>query len=566
MDNIRKILSRRQERQFSGIQVMPDPLLADLDVRWRKEEERGRLPGKWAARTIAQLAGLQSSAFLLLLGGAAGSLKTSTLLINAAKYRDNKKMRSYFFRRTYKELEGGGSAIDQSRQFFPGTGATYNDSKHAWTWPSGAELYFRHCQHEKDVYTYQSHGMTSLSVDESTHWPEKMLRYLITRVRSADPSIDPEARLGTNPGGIGHAYHKKLFFGDVCPHCHPKMAPPQAALRFDARWPSDNKPLSQDGIDRSVSYILSYVTDHDLLGEEYVANLKMQSAATAKALLEGCWDIFEGQFFDCLRPSMIISRRELKEQWWWPRWVASDYGFSISLAVAMMFLHEPASPQYPRGRVIIADEFGCQETAKRLGRLILDRWVLDRCERAIEHRWMPWYLSPDSWAEKGTEDQKARPDSIAAQLNETLRPYGHHFNRANNDRTGGALKLYSGFEEGELVLCSECTETVKAFQDRIHDPDRPNDVLKVQGDPLDDYYDTARYGYMSFETHRGVQAPTEACIAEQLGRMWKEDPTAAMIMTQQVIERERRKGQPTYYGGSMRRRLLEWQRNRGPFS
>jgi hypothetical protein len=564
MDDIRKILSRRQARPSPEIEVMPDPLLADLEARWRKEVARTRLPGKWAARTIAQLVGLQSSAFLLLLGGAAGSLKTSTLLINAAKYRDNKNMRSYFFRRTYPELSGGGSAIDQSLQFFPGTGATYNDSKHKWVWPSGAELYFRHCQHEKDIYAHQSSAFSNLSVDESTHWPEKMLRYLISRVRSADPSIDPEARLGTNPGGVGHSYHKKMFFGDVCPHCHPTQAPPQAALRFDARWPSDNTPLSADGIDRSVSYILSYVTDHDLLGEEYIANLKMQSAATAKGLLEGCWDIFEGQFFDCLRPSMIESIKRIKPEWWWPRWIASDYGFSVSITAALLFLHQPPCAEWPRGRVIIADEMGCQETAKEFARVILNRWVLDTNGRPVELRWKPWYLSPDSWAEKGTEDQRARPDSIGAQMNEVLGKHGHRFNRANNDRTGGALKLYTGLDEGELVICAECQETVKAFQSRIHDPEKPNDVLKVQGDPLDDYYDGARYGYMSFETHRQPEEPMNLRVALELGKLWQQDPTSAMIRTHEIIERERNHGRPTYYGGNARRRMLEAQKKRWP--
>jgi hypothetical protein len=151
-------------------------------------------------------------------------------------------------------------------------------------------------------------------------------------------------------------------------------------------------------------------------------------------------------------------------------------------------------------------------------------------------------------------------------MNEVLSKYGHHFNRANNDRAGGALKLYSGLDEGELVICSECQETVKAFQTRIHDPEKLNDVLKVPGDPLDDFYDGARYLYMSFETHRQPEAPMSVRVARQIGDMWQRDPTAAMIMTQEVIERERKKAKPHYYGGSMRRRMLEGQKNRQPFS
>jgi hypothetical protein len=37
-------------------------------------------------------------------------------------------------------------------------------------------------------------------------------------------------------------------------------------------------------------------------------------------------------------------------------------------------------------------------------------------------------------------------------------------------------------------------------------------VLKVSGDRLDDYYDTFRYGWKSFETARLVTTPTKVRI------------------------------------------------------
>jgi hypothetical protein len=168
----------------------------------------------------------------------------------------------------------------------------------------------------------------------------------------------------------------------------------------------------------------------------------MQSPATAKALLEGCWDIFEGQFFDVFEPDrgirledpkpgtgpMVMSRKQIGEQWWWPRWVGSDYGFSISVSAAHLALHQPQTPEWPRGRVFIVDEIDCQETAKNFASLLLKRWVLGDDGKPIEQRWMPWYLSPDSFREIGV------PFTLAAQMNETLRPYGVQFQKADNDR------------------------------------------------------------------------------------------------------------------------------------
>lgn len=539
---------------------MPDPTR-----RWLTRPENAEV---WPA-SEAQARALDCPADILLLGGAAGSLKTSTMLVDAIQERDYPTMRSYFFRRTYAELEGGDGAIDQSLRLFSQTGATYNASTHTWKWPSGAEFYFRHAQHEKNVYPYQGHAMSFLGIDESTHWPEKMVRYLITRNRCTDPDVKVRVRLGTNPGNVGHKWHQKLFMGGVCPHCEGHLAPPQwrwddSALRWDGRWPSDDQPLAVkvDGHDirLSVSYILSSVRDHTMYPPEYQARLKMQSAATAKALLEGCWKIFEGQFFDVWNPQrdgmpMVVPRRDLREEWWWPRWVGSDYGFSISIGAAHLAMHIPQTPEWPRGRTAIVDEFGCQETAENFARLLVERWVLGTDRRPIEQRWMPWYLSPDSFREIGVGF------TIAGQMNTELQKYGMNFLRADNDRVGGAMKMYSGFESGELVICAECPKTIEAIESRIHDPKKENDVLKVSGEDLDDYYDSVRYTHKSWETARAVAIPRDVRLADALGDLPKTDPTAAMHKYSQFVEAEKQANTPVY-GGSARQRINDAAKRR----
>jgi hypothetical protein len=506
------------------------------------------------------------------------------MLVDLIQERDYPSMRSYFFRRTYAELEGGDGAIDQSHKIFSQTGATYNSSSHTWKWPSGAEFYFRHAQHEKNVYPYQGHAMSALAIDESTHWPEKMVRYLVTRSRSTDPNLKTRIRLGTNPGNIGHTWHMKLFLGGVCPHCEPQNAPPQGVLRYDGKWPSDGQKLAIDlgdgRIERlSISYILSNVRDHSLYPASYLAKLKMQSAATSKALLAGCWKIFEGQYFDLwdaqrgMRPGMdwdeamkiapgfgpmVVPRRVLNEQWWWPRWCASDYGFSISIGAAHEAVHIPPSPGWPRGRVAVVDEFGCQETAANFAKMLLERWVLDEDKKPIERRWQPWYLSPDSFSEEG------HPDTLAGQMNSVLRPYGVNFSPASNDRQGGAMKLYTGLETGELIICENCKQTIEVFESRIHDPKKENDVLKISGDPIDDIYDCVRYLYYSFETHRGVTAPVQVRIQERIEKQWKTDPTAAMFHAGKIKEEEEQRGRPSSYSGgsAARRRIEAWEKSR----
>jgi hypothetical protein len=81
-----------------------------------------------------------------------------------------------------------------------------------------------------------------------------------------------------------------------------------------------------------------------------------------------------------------------------------------------------------------------------------------------------------------------------------------------------------GCRRGDLVLCDNCTKTIEALEPRIHDPDHENDVLKVSGEDLDDYYDSFRYGWKSFETARQVTTPTRVRIEELLKERVREGP------------------------------------------
>src|SRR6185437_4515038 len=99
------------------------------------------------------------------------------------------------------------------------------------------------------------------------------------------------ARCGTNPGGPGHDYHQHVWLGGVCPHCEPSVRRPGITYK-DATWLSDRKP-----IDMTTQFIFGRWDPHGLL-PDYDRQLRMQQGGIAKALLEGCWRSFEGQYFD----------------------------------------------------------------------------------------------------------------------------------------------------------------------------------------------------------------------------------------------------------------------------
>jgi len=118
-----------------------------------------------------------------------------------------------FFRRTYAELEGAGSAIHYTYEVFAGLG-TARDSGKEWHFgDAGSALYFQHCENETDVYKYQSKSFDILIIDEATHFTWFQVEYLKTRNRVSGKNGIPKpfCILTSNPGNIGHSWYMQMF-------------------------------------------------------------------------------------------------------------------------------------------------------------------------------------------------------------------------------------------------------------------------------------------------------------------------------------------------------------------
>jgi hypothetical protein len=393
-------------------------------------------------------------------------------------------------------------------------------------------------------------------------------------------------RLGTNPGGLGHDFHLKMFLGD-CPHCQPNSEKGREPFKLytDATW-NDGTPLSQRGDDvqmrsKTTQFIPGNVSDHELFGkgnEDYKANLRLQSPATAKALLEGCWSIFEGQYFTCWderrgfamnddgvvaisQPDMrmVISRKDLGIiPYWYPHFAGTDYRFTISAAANYLLVRYPKDQWFPNGRIYVIDEYVKQQVlAEDLAEILLMRWFLqDNSPGQWRVPDQPrnvcfWALSPDAWAKtgmrgRGGESEMEEALTRADQMNAKRAPYRMAFTMANNDRQGGWQQVYRMLRDGELVICGDtCPNLVSAIPSRIYDPEKEDDILKVKGDPLDDCMDAFRYGLYTWI--KEAVKPKELERAEIMQGL---DPTNAMIAKQkfEAQERQGRSGQPIFVG------------------
>ena len=155
-------------------------------------------------RVIAPQAGYQmayasSSADIVVGGGAAGSGKTFSLLLEPLRHIGNKKFGAVIFRKTNPQISMEGGLWDESRNIYPALGAKGRETPHYdWSFPSGAGIHFRHMQYESNVLDWQGSQIPLILWDELTHFSERTFWYMLSRNRSTC-GVRPYIRATCNP-------------------------------------------------------------------------------------------------------------------------------------------------------------------------------------------------------------------------------------------------------------------------------------------------------------------------------------------------------------------------------
>jgi hypothetical protein len=252
-----------------------------------------------------------------LYGGAVRSGKTDVLLMYPIVHRfhENPHFKGLFLRRTFPELKN--EVIPRSVQYYRRVGATFNKNDKVWEFPSGALIFFGHCENESDVHNYDSMQINYAAFDELTSFTEWQYLYItLQRVRK-NPRADLPAivRSGSNPGNIGHTFVRKRFV-DPCP---------------------DGGAIIEGVAGAKRIFIPATVHDLPFEDDDYVRNLEsIPDRAEREAKLYGKWDAFEGQVFDEFRDRLypdeptnaihVIEPIELPD--YWPRIVSIDWGYA----------------------------------------------------------------------------------------------------------------------------------------------------------------------------------------------------------------------------------------------
>lgn len=369
-----------------------------------------------------------------------------------------------FFRRTYSELDGPGASLQKSYEVFGGV-AQDNEGGKEWKWPNGSQFYFRHCQHEKDVYSYQSQQIDILMGDEATHLTWFIVDYLLTRNRvSGDiPGFKPFAVLPSNPGNVGHVWYSQLF--DV--------------EKKYGEHETVKSTLNPNGKYSSVYFIPAFLEDNAIgvsRDPGYEARLMERDAEVAKALRWGDWSVFAGQAFALWSKDRMICK-PFAIPAHWAKWRATDYGF-VHPWSAGWFTVDPKTRRLYIYRAVLQDGLSDTQQAE-----------LIRDMTAPDERITVTYASPDMWARK-TSGKK-----IFTAVDE-YKDVGVMLTRADDARLSGKRKidrLLFDMPDGKpgIQVFEDYYDVFKCMATLVRDDRNPEDVKKVDGD---DAYDMLRYG------------------------------------------------------------------------
>lgn len=368
-----------------------------------------------------------------------------------------------YFRRTYPELTGPGAAMEKAYEVF-GNAAKDRDGGKEWRYPNGSTFYFRHCQNEADVYSYQSQQIDILLLDEATHFSWKIVDYLLTRNRASGgvrvSGFRPFAVTCSNPGNIGHAWYSQVFDLEGGEHEQVKTV------------------MNPNGKHVKVYFIPAYLEDNQIgvsQDPEYESRLLERDPEIARALRWGDWSLFAGQRF----PSWTRERIACKPfpiPDHWAKWRGLDYGFVHPWAAGWA-TKDPAT-----GRTFIyraVQKSGLTDTQQ--ARLMQDMTGADE-------RIAVTYASPDMWA------RKTAGNRVFTSIDE-YRDEGVILTQADNDRMNGVRKidrlLFDALDGKPMIqVFDDYYDVFRCMETLVRDDKNPEDVKKVDGD---DPFDMLKY-------------------------------------------------------------------------
>ena len=375
-----------------------------------------------------------------------------------------------YYRRTYSEIEGAGSVMQNAYEVFWGV-AEKRDNGRQWYFPkTGALFQFLHCENENDVYKYQSKSFDIIFIDEATHFTWEMVDYILTRNSRSGKSeiIKPFAVFCSNPGNIGHSWYMQLFDLE-------RMAEKIRRGHYD----EPRHVLTPNEKYSDVFFIPAFLEDNKIQTErdpDYEKKLMERNPDTAQALRWGLWDVFTGQMFGAFSEDRhVIEPFEIPRLW--PKWRAIDWGNDKPFCCLWF------TTNMDNGRLYVYRElYQANLTDKLQAETIV---LYTPPDEFISFTW----ADPSMW-------KSQNKDGMFYTTADEYRKYGVPLTKANNDRLGGIRKVHgvlAPMMDGKpgVQIFKNCTNLIRTLPKLSKNPSMTEDVAGGQEDHA---FDTLKYG------------------------------------------------------------------------
>ena len=403
-------------------------------------------------------------------GGARGGGKSWAVRVNAlltaARHPGVTQM---IIRRSYPELYA--NHIKPFLRLLPKGSYTYNDTRKEITLPNGSRIIFRYCANDTDLLNFQGTECDVMYIDEATQLTEEQFRVLSACVRGADDGMPKRCYLTCNPGGVGHAWVKRLFIDRIY-----KSGERAEEYSFIQARVQDNRALMRAQPD-------------------YVRQLEALPPKLREAWLDGSWDVHMGQFFEEFRnlPEHYADRRwthviepfEIPADWRVYR--SFDWGY-----------HRPFScgwwaVDYDGVAYRILEMYGCTDTPNEGVRLTPDRVFTELARTEREHRWLRGRKIT------GVADPAIWDGSTGESIADCAARHGIYFSRGDHARIPGWMQLHSrlAFDENGCAMMyvfKNCAAFIRTLPLLQYDAQRVEDL---DSDGEDHIADETRYFLMS---------------------------------------------------------------------
>lgn len=310
---------------------------------------------------------------------------------------------------------------------------TYSAGNMTLTFANGSRIDLGYCADDGDALRYQGQEYDVIAIDEATQLGEYHFSVFKACLRGTRP-VPRRMYLTCNPGGVGHAWVKRLF--------------------VDRKFRRGENP-------EDYAFIPASVYDNETLlrsDPDYVRSLESLPERLRDAWLYGRWDVFEGQFFPEFDTAVhVCSEGDIPADCQY--FAALDYGFDM---LAALLVGVSAEGRWYVVREFCAPNLTLTEAAAKVSALC----------RGVDAEFA--VASPDLWNRRQDSGRSGFELMQAISGMPPMLPADHR--RIPGWRVLHEYLAHTDETPPRLQICRCCTELIRCLPGLLCDKDRPEDA------------------------------------------------------------------------------------------